>query len=367
MKSISDNQLAANRTNAARSTGPRTPEGKARAAQNARRHGLAASTYAASPVEDAEELEYLIADAGAFYEPRNSQERIAVERIALSQLAMFRAARLEGGALSACFSTGARSQPVHMMASDATLDQKNSHTLAEGFLIQSRDGRLWTLLLRYQAQAERQYRRAVEELDRLRRVSPNEPISTAQPEETTPDAFAPNEPIPPSGLEMETHAEHDEAVVGGAVQASPRDLVPVFGPEAHQPSQPQIHAASEPDCAGRPSPDSVRNAAAAHLAEDPGERSDSASRGGIEGNPRGRRELPPHARGEEDRVPHRAGHRSRRDGRPDTARDHQRQLQVQSARHRFVQLDRIVDLPAAVHPREDGSRRASRDAAVRHR
>jgi hypothetical protein len=206
MKSISEKQLAANQANAARSTGPRTSEGKSRAAQNARRHGLAASTYSASPVEDAEELEYLIADAGAFYEPRNSQERIAVERIALSQLAMFRAARLEGGALSACFSTGARSQPVHMMASDATLDQKNSHTLAEGFLIQSRDGRLWTLLLRYQAQAERQYRRAVEEFNRLRSDCPNEPIHEPEPEQTKIETPAQNEPVPardsalPSGL-----------------------------------------------------------------------------------------------------------------------------------------------------------------------
>jgi hypothetical protein len=37
---LSDRKLAANRTNAQRSTGPRTTAGKARAAQNAARHGL---------------------------------------------------------------------------------------------------------------------------------------------------------------------------------------------------------------------------------------------------------------------------------------------------------------------------------------
>src|ERR1035437_9715121 len=43
---VSDKQLAANRANAARSTGPRSPEGKSRSAQNTRKHGFTATTFA---------------------------------------------------------------------------------------------------------------------------------------------------------------------------------------------------------------------------------------------------------------------------------------------------------------------------------
>ena len=40
---VSPEQLAANRANSAKSTGPRSPEGKTRSAQNARKHGFTGS------------------------------------------------------------------------------------------------------------------------------------------------------------------------------------------------------------------------------------------------------------------------------------------------------------------------------------
>jgi hypothetical protein len=47
-------QIAANRLNALRSTGPRTQEGKHRSRRNARRHGLAAETVI-DALEDSED------------------------------------------------------------------------------------------------------------------------------------------------------------------------------------------------------------------------------------------------------------------------------------------------------------------------
>ena len=49
---VSQEQLAANRANAAKSTGPRTTQGKARSAQNARKHGFTVSTFDVVRLED---------------------------------------------------------------------------------------------------------------------------------------------------------------------------------------------------------------------------------------------------------------------------------------------------------------------------
>jgi hypothetical protein len=67
---VSDKQLAANRANAAQSTGPRSPEGKSRSAQNSRKHGFTASTFAVVRLEDIDEVARLREDAIAVYATR---------------------------------------------------------------------------------------------------------------------------------------------------------------------------------------------------------------------------------------------------------------------------------------------------------
>jgi hypothetical protein len=61
--------------------------------------------------------------------------------------------------------------------------------LVDGFHRLTRQSNSFALLLRYQAQAERQYRRAIEEFDRLkalRKELPNEPKpAEPEPNETT--------------------------------------------------------------------------------------------------------------------------------------------------------------------------------------
>ena len=114
-KPVSPAQLAANRANAAHSTGPKTPDGKARSAHNAVKHGFTASTFAVVRLEDLQEIALLKSDLLSTYLPVNSQELIALERIALAQQSMFRAARLESRSLHHLSKRGPRRQqsPLH--------------------------------------------------------------------------------------------------------------------------------------------------------------------------------------------------------------------------------------------------------------
>ena len=192
--STSAAQLAANRANAAHSTGPRTPQGKARSSQNARTHGI--STYAHSLIrlEDCGELESLKAESISFYRPETGEELSAVERIVLAKLSILRAARFEVGVFVKCLNDA-----FDHIGNAISTPQHRSFILADGIHTIPNLDKTFALSLRYQAQAERLYRRAVEDLARLQRLRanfPNEPVPDPEPDESKPLTPPPNEPIP---------------------------------------------------------------------------------------------------------------------------------------------------------------------------
>ena len=93
------NQKKANRKNARRSTGPRTPEGKARSSLNACKHGLFARDTVL-PDENREEFIQLIADLGEELEAVGGFEHRLVRHIADAEWRIRRLVRLETGALT---------------------------------------------------------------------------------------------------------------------------------------------------------------------------------------------------------------------------------------------------------------------------
>jgi hypothetical protein len=80
----SEKQIAANRRNALKSTGPKSPEGKAAVRLNALRHGLRARTVVL-PGEKAEDFHQLCADLEAEWQPQSCTEQLLVEQMAVAQ------------------------------------------------------------------------------------------------------------------------------------------------------------------------------------------------------------------------------------------------------------------------------------------
>ena len=182
-KPLSDKQLAANRANAAQCT------------------------------EDLDEVARLRQDLIAVYQPVNSQELFAIERIALAQQTLLRVERLHIGLCTTCRNEAldGNGRPLMGISPDLvngdneiTKAQNRNYLFAEGFHRLNKYSNSFTLFLRYQAQSERLYRRAIEEFDRLKALRhelPNEPVMDTQPEvnETVnPPQLNPGNPSNPS-------------------------------------------------------------------------------------------------------------------------------------------------------------------------
>jgi low affinity Fe/Cu permease len=141
----SNAQLKANRENAQKSTGPRSDEGKAVTATNRRVHGLAGSRFYVAHWENQEEFEKLLADLAADYQPRNTTEALLVQQMAESRWLRQRALLLQNDLFT----------PNGMFAAIAN--------------------RL-KIYMRYQAQHDRAFQSALNQLLKLRAETAKEQI-----------------------------------------------------------------------------------------------------------------------------------------------------------------------------------------------
>ena len=163
-------QIEANRRNALKSTGPRTPEAKAAVRMNALRHGLRARTVVL-PAENPEEFHQLCDDLQDGWQPQSRTEHFYVEQMAISQWKLTRVEIAEKSIVA---------QEVSAKTQIPLLDK------------------LWQC----QGRLERSFARAQRELERLQnsRRPPVQPGDGARPPQP-----AAQVPASPAGSEPAAH------------------------------------------------------------------------------------------------------------------------------------------------------------------
>ena len=156
----SEAQITANRRNAERSTGPRSPQGKENSRRNALKHGLTGEGVALTN-EDAAEVERVFVDLEAELRPSGTMGRLLVRRIATNAVRMERCVLQETAALSG---------RVIQAEADAEASGLGEPEQAEaGRRAMFDPSKEATLARKYEAAAERGFFRALKEFRQVER------------------------------------------------------------------------------------------------------------------------------------------------------------------------------------------------------
>jgi hypothetical protein len=154
----SDKKAEANRRNALKSTGPKTPEGKAAVRLNAIKHGLLSQDILV-PGEDEDALKELGERMRSELKPVGELESLLVERIIAAQWRLRRLGRVETGIFAEELS-GGWSRAAGSGATDTA-------ALGLSFIRDGNGANAFSKLSRYEATIERSLYKALHELQRL--------------------------------------------------------------------------------------------------------------------------------------------------------------------------------------------------------
>ncbi len=162
----SEAQILANRKNAAKSTGPKTPEGKERSRRNALKHGLAGAGVVL-PEADAAEVARRTAAFEEELVPVGEVETALVRRAALNSVRMERAADQQTAALT----DRIRRVEAEFVAPEGVSAEEAARLKADAVRIAMFDpSKEATLARKYEAAAERGFYRALKELRLMERA-----------------------------------------------------------------------------------------------------------------------------------------------------------------------------------------------------
>jgi len=179
-------QVAANRRNAEKSTGPRTPEGKAVVAQNAVKHGLLAG-HDVIRGEDREEFELYREELFWELNPVGTMESRLAERIVSLAWRLRRAERIQNEAFDALLAKASPlarlTQSLRSKGADQPPDDPDGcdgdPTLGRTVVKDFSNARVLDRLLMYERRIESSLYRTMAELQKLRRAQEPEPAGAA--------------------------------------------------------------------------------------------------------------------------------------------------------------------------------------------
>ena len=163
---VSERKIAANRRNAAKSTGPKTAAGKSVSRWNALKFGLWAREVVISGGrgrEDSTEFQALLAQLEQDLQPVGILEQMQVERIAVCYWRLKRAARAEVGEIRKRIADDGWVEEDELdTEDDSELEEVPPH-------LNLPDTNEMNKILRYENSTNRQLQQAINQLERLQR------------------------------------------------------------------------------------------------------------------------------------------------------------------------------------------------------
>ncbi|MFZ5927714.1 MAG: hypothetical protein ACOYX1_09745 [Acidobacteriota bacterium] len=249
---LTEKQLAARRSNARKSTGPKSPQGKARSSKNALKHGLFAQT-ALLDFEPSEEFVALRDSYLAEHQPQGPTEAHFVMEMANAQWRLRRVRGMEADLIQRLIAT----ELDPWLLTPGQRQAEAVRRLAD-------DSHVLLLLQRYEVMFRRQYERALhllwEHRDRRRLSQPAPPLPRPAPsldcQRQPPPVLAPQSappalPAAPSrdeNTKLQNEPKPPSSASAGKTSPPPQHAGTAPGrPAAHESPSPQ-RLPSDPPC-----------------------------------------------------------------------------------------------------------------------
>jgi hypothetical protein len=180
-------QIDANRINAQKSTGPKTPEGKAKSRRNALQHGLTAKSCMLAD-EDPDDLLDLTEEIREKFNPQDTDEDFLIERMAKARIRYNRIMPIEASIFNLRLVVD-KAPPPLMEAQGETCQR------AWAYMRDANGGNALSKLSRYETTLLREYDRSRAELEKMQKIRVAKPIPVPPTDELRKEPDPPITPI----------------------------------------------------------------------------------------------------------------------------------------------------------------------------